>query len=39
MFEVEDLEYLKYFLKMEIARSKMTISVSYCNYPLDLSKK
>nr|CAN65095.1 hypothetical protein VITISV_011639 [Vitis vinifera] len=35
-FEIKDLGNLKYFLGMEIARSKKGIAVSQCKYVLDL---
>ena len=35
-FEVKDLGSLKYFLGMEVARSKKGISDSHCKYVLDL---
>ena len=37
-FEVKDLRFLKYFLGMEIARSKRRISVTQRKYVLDLLK-
>lgn len=38
-FEVKDLGNLKYFLDMEIARSKTSIVVSQRKYVLDLHRK
>ena len=38
-FEIKDLGNLKYFLGMEIARSKMGIAISQHKYVLDLLKQ
>lgn len=38
-FEVKELDSLRYFLRMEIARSKKGISVSQQKYTLDLLKE
>ncbi|KAJ4715365.1 Retrovirus-related Pol polyprotein from transposon TNT 1-94 [Melia azedarach] len=38
-FEIKDLGYLRYFLGMEIARSRHSIFVSQCKYILDLLKE
>ncbi|GAA0138919.1 transmembrane signal receptor [Lithospermum erythrorhizon] len=38
-FEVKNLDMLKYFLRMEIARNKQGISVSQSKYTLDLLKE
>lgn len=35
-FEIEDLGLLRYFLGIEVARSKDEISLSQCKYVLDL---
>ena len=35
-FEIKDLENLKYFLGMEVAKSKKSISVSQRKYTIDL---
>ena len=38
-FEIKDLGNRKYFLKMEIAKSKMGIAISQCKYVLNLLKE
>ena len=38
-FEIKDLEQLRYFRGMEVARSKSGISVSQWKYTLDLLKE
>lgn len=38
-FEIKDLGNLKYFMGMEVARSKGGISISQCKYTFDLLKE